>query len=238
MAEWAGVISAVIAVIGLGAVFVQLRGAGASSRAQATIQFQEAFRNSRDARGRLQNSFPVHESVLEQLVPADERSDYDGWIDRSELTKEQKRDAEVVVGALNDVAQYVVDGLALRSALQQYHTVFIRVGVLLLPYLEQKNARVAGRPQARFGYRIVDLFNAAIAYHRSHEKHRGRELVLERPSADQSGNTRLVLLRQDGGGVAKHPGFASESHSRGPRAVYRWWKLRRTVRQAERKLRR
>lgn len=227
-----------IAVIGLGAIVVQLRGAGASSRAQATIQFQEAFRRSKDARDRLQSSFPVHVSVLEQLVSEEEHADYRIWNERKELTADQKRDAEVVVGALNDVAQYVVDGLALRSALQQYHTIFVRVGVLLLPYLEQRNARVAGHPQARYGYRIADLYNAGIAYHLIHRKHRGRELALKRPAANGQGEVRLVLLHPDGSGVVKHDGFGSEPRSKGPRALYRWWKLRRAVRQAERKLRR
>lgn len=238
MAEWAGVVSAVIAVIGLGAIVVQLRGAGASSRAQATIQFQEAFRRSKEARDRLQSSFPVHISVVEQLASEEEHAEYCIWNERTELSADQESDAEAVVGALNDVAQYVVDGLALRSALQQYHTIFIRVGVLLLPYLEQRNARVAGLPQARYGYRIVDLYNAGIAYHRIHHKHRGRELTLRRPAANGPGMARLVLLHPDGSGVVKHDGFGSESRSTGPRALYRGWKLRRVVKRAERKLRR
>jgi len=35
------------------------------------------------------------------------------------------------------VAQYVSDGLSLRSALQQYHWIFIRAGFLLAPYIDE-----------------------------------------------------------------------------------------------------
>src|SRR6476469_1426318 len=229
MADWAGVISAVIAVIGLGLVVVQLRGATAASRAQATIQFQAAFLRSQKARGQLQSSFPIHVSVLEQLAPEVEPGEFRTWEKLDELTTEEKRDAAVVVGAMNDVAQYVVDGLALRSALEQYHTVFVRVGVLLLPYLEQRNAPVAGRPQARYGYRIVDLYNAGISYHLHHLKHRGRELALVRPAAHGEGDVRLVLLRSDGSGVERHAGIGADASSKGPAALYRKWKLRQAV---------
>lgn len=236
MAEWAGVVSAVIAVIGLGFVVVQLQGATASSRAQATIQFQSAFLRSQPARGRLQASFPIHVSVLEQVEPAGR--ELRTWSKLGDLSAEEIHDAKVVVGALNDVAQYVVDGLTLRSALQQYHTIFVRVGMLLLPFIELENARIGGRGQARYGYRIVDLYNAGISYHRHHWKHRGRELRLVRPAADGEGKVRLVLLRSDGSGVKKHDGIASESSSKGLRTLYRRWKLRRVVKHAERKLRR
>jgi type II secretory pathway pseudopilin PulG len=236
MADWAGVVSAVIAVVGLSLVVVQLRGATAASRAQATIQVQAAFLRSQKARGRLQAGFPLHDSLLGQVTldPGDGR--VSTWSDLDDLSDEDKSDAKVVVGALNDVAQYVVDGLALRSALQQYHTVFVRVGALLLPFLEQENAPVEGRDQARYGYRVVDLYNAGIAYHLSHHKHRGRELVLKRPAADGAGDVRVVLLHRDGSGVVKHEGFGSEAGPRGPRGLYRKWKLRGTVKQAERKL--
>jgi hypothetical protein len=238
MAEWAGVVSAVIAVVGLGLVVVQLRGATAASRVQATIQFQAAFLRSQEARSRLQTSFPIHVSVLEQLAPGGEQDDFRTWNKLDELTADEKRDAKVVVGAMNDVAQYVVDGLALRSALQQYHTIFVRVGVLLLPYLEQKNARVAGRQQARYGYRIADLYNAGISYHLHHPKHRGRELALDRPATRGDDDVRLVLLHSDGSGVKRHDGIGSEPSSKGLRALYRKWKLRRSVQHAERWLRR
>jgi len=237
VAEWAGVISAAIAVLGLGLVVVQLRGATAASRAQATIQFQAAFMRSREARGRLQASFPIHVSVLEQVAPGG-NGEFRTWSELDDLSTEEERDARVVVGALNDVAQYVVDGLTLRSALQQYHTVFVRVGALVLPFLEQVNARVEGRDQARYGYRIADLYNAGISYHLHHWKHRGRELAIERPVPDGEGKVRLVLLRSDGSGVGKHPGLADERESKGPEALYWKWKLRRAVKQAERKLRR
>ncbi len=219
-------------------VIVQLRGAAAASRAQATIQFQAAFVRSQEARGRLQTGFPIHVSVLEQLVPEGGHDDFRTWSDLHELTPEEKGDARMVVGAMNDVAQYVVDGLALRSALQQYHTIFVRVGMLLLPYIERENALVNGRPQARFGYRVVDLYNAGITYHLRHPKHRGRELALERPSAHGKGDVRLVLLRADGSGVTRHAGIGSEPSPKGLRARYGEWQLRRPVRNAERGLRR
>jgi hypothetical protein len=238
VAEWAGVVSAVIAVIGLGFVVVQLRGATASSRAQATIQFQSAFLRSQPARGRLQASFPIHVSVLEQVSPEGGSSVLRTWSKLDDLSVEEIQDAKVVVGALNDVAQYVVDGLTLRSALQQYHLIFVRVGMLLLPFIELENARIGGRDQGRYGYRIVDLYNAGISYHRHHWKHRGRELRLIRPAADGEGKVRLVLLHSDGRGVKKHDGMASESSSKGLRTLYRRWKLRRVVKHAERKLRR
>jgi len=237
VADWAGVVSAVIALVGLGFVVIQLRGATAASRTQATIQFQAAFLRSQEARGRLQASFPVHVSVLEQVAPGCSNGEVRTWSKLTDLSTEEKRDARVVVGALNDVAQYVVDGLALRSALQQYHTVFVRVGVLLLPFLELENSRVKGRSQARYGYRIADLYNAGISYHLHHWKHRGRELVLDRPAAHGDERIRLVLLHSDGSGVGRHDGIASEPNSKGLRTLYRRWKLRRTVKRAERKLR-
>jgi hypothetical protein len=238
MADWIGVVSAVIAAIGLGFVVLQLRSAAAAARAQATIQFQAAFFRSLKARGRLQTSFPVHVSVLKELAPDGNPGDFRTWDDLGDLTEEEKDDARIVVGAMNDVAQYVVDGLALRSALQQYHTIFVRVGTLLLPYLERENAPMAGRPQARFGYRIVDLYNASISYHLHHPKHWGRELALVRPAAHGEGRARLVLLHTDGSGVSRHEGIANESSSKGLPIRYAQWKLRREVRSAERRLRR
>lgn len=238
MADWIGVASAVIAAIGLGFVILQLRSAVAAARAQATIQFQAAFVRSQKARGRLQTSFPVHVSVLKELAPDANPSDFRTWNDLDDLTNGDKDDARIVVGAMNDIAQYVVDGLALRSALQQYHTIFVRVGTLLLPYLEQENAPVEGRPQARFGYRIIDLYNAAISYHLRHPKHRGRELALIRPAAHGEGKVRLVLLHPDGSGVSRHDGIESEPRPKGLRARYDKWQLRRSVRSAERRLRR
>lgn len=234
LADWAGVMGVAVAIIGLALVVVQLHGATAASRAQATIQFQAAFLRSQPARGRLQSSFPVHVSMLEQLVPPERRSEFQTWKDVKDLTDEEVQDARTVIGAMNDVAQYVVDGLALRSALQQYHTVFIRAGVLLLPYLDLENASVEGRPQARYGYRMVDLYNAGISYHRSHWKHQGRELSLKRMAADGSKKVSLILLDTNGEGVQEHPGFGDESKSTG----YEKWKLRRTVRRAENRLRR
>jgi hypothetical protein len=237
LADWTGVVGVAIAAIGLCFVIVQLRRASAASRAQATIQFQAAFRRSQEARSRLQMSFPIHASILEQLTPDAKHGDFRTWNDLSDLTAQEKRDARIVVGAMNDVAQYVVDGLALRSALQQYHTIFVRAGMLLLPYIERENTQ-EGRPQARFGYRIVDLYNASISYHLHHPKHRGRELALVRPAPHGEREVRLVLLHADGSGVGRHDGVGGELHSRSMRARYSQWKLRREVRSGERSLRR
>ena len=56
LGDWsdvAGIAGAVIGIVGLGFVVVQLRSAAAAARAQATIQFQQAFRDSHPARSRL-----------------------------------------------------------------------------------------------------------------------------------------------------------------------------------------
>jgi hypothetical protein len=238
MAEWAGVISAVIAVIGLGFVAVELRRASAATRAQATIQFQAAFFRSQEARGRLQASFPLHESVLEELPESERDKDFRTWKELSELTDQERRDAEIVIGAMNDVAQYVVDGLALRSALQQYHTIFVRAGFLLLPYLSLRNAPVEGKPQARYGFRMADLYNAGISYHRYHWKHRGRDLALVRPAGAGPGQVRLTLLGTRGDGIKEHPGFGEDAKSKNTTSLAQLWMLRRVVRRAERHLRR
>jgi hypothetical protein len=236
-ADWAGAISAVVAVIGVLLVVLQLRSATAASRAQATIQFQRAFLRSRDSRYRLLRTFPIHADTLERLAPAEERGRFRTWERLEELTEDDVRDARAVVNAMNDVAQYVSDGLALRSALQQYHTIFVRAGALVLPYLEAVGTPQAGNPQARYGRRVVDLYNAGISYHHSHPKHRGRELALERPAIDGSGEVRLVLLDAGGEGVEEHTGFADESRTT-PATLAKRLSLRLTVRRAERSLRR
>ena len=108
------------------------------------------------------------------------------WSELYDLSDEEKADARAVVGALNDVAQYVADGMSLRSALQQYHTIFVRASFLLAPYIEQENERNA----ARWGVRVIELFNAGLRYHRAHPKHREKELLLERSPGWHSGPDR------------------------------------------------
>jgi hypothetical protein len=236
LSDWTGLIAAGAAVLGLIFIGFQLRGGTTIARAQATIQFQRAFRESGPARGRIQAFFPIHEDALLQLAPQ-QQTEFRTWKTLDDLTKEERRDAETVINAMNDVAQYVADGLSLRSALQQYHTVFVRLGFLVLPYVDARNAPVDGHPQARLGRRLVDLYNAAIGYHRRHYKHRGRELALARDSLDGSGRVRLVLLSERGLGVSEHPGFPDESWPQ-PETLPRKLALRQSVKRAERRLRR
>jgi hypothetical protein len=61
---------------------------------------------------------------------------------------------------------------------------------------------------------------------------------LERPPAHGEGKVRLVLMHPDGSGVERHSGIAPEPNPRGLQTLYRRCKLRRTVKRAERKLRR
>jgi hypothetical protein len=235
LSDWTGLIAAVAAVVGIVFVAYQLRAATAASRAEATIQFQRAFWESGPARARIQKSFPIHEDALRRLSSSP-LAEFRTWRTLDELTAGERRDAEVVINAMNDVAQYVADGLSLRSALQQYHTVFVRLGFLVLPYVDARNAPINGRPQARIGRRLVDLYNASIAYHRRHPKHRGRELALRHDSEDGSTSLRLILLDERGLGVSEHRGFPDESWPQ-PETVQRRLALRRAIRKAERRLR-
>jgi hypothetical protein len=59
LSDWSdagAILGTIVAVLGVVLVLVQLRGAAAATRAQATIQFQQAFRESADMRGRLMRS--------------------------------------------------------------------------------------------------------------------------------------------------------------------------------------
>jgi len=238
LADWsdvAGIVGAVVASVALIVIVIQLRRAAALARAQATIQFQQAFRASHGARKRLLEAFPVHEDVVKTLAIPGTQSDFRTWKHIEDLTPDERNDAHAVINALNDVAQYVVDGLSLRSALQQYHTIFVRTGVLLCPYLDELNAPREERPQARYGRRVPALYNAGLAYHRCHAKHRGREIALVRPALQRSGSARLILLDVNGHGVREHPGFADEHRSK---AVAHLRTLRGAVSAAERNLRR
>ncbi len=202
LAAWAagaGILGAIVASVALVAVVLQLRRAAALSRAEATIQFQRAFSVSRDARERLLKTFPIHENVIGELAEPGAKCDFRTWKNLEDLTPNERRDADAVINALNDVAQYVVDGLSLRSALQQYHTIFIRTGVLLYPYLDARNAPLSGRPQTRYGRRVPELYNAGLEYHRHHPKHRGCEVALERPAIQ---STDASLTRRFGRSVA------------------------------------
>jgi hypothetical protein len=235
VADWAGIAGVAVGLIGVVLVILQLRSGAAATRAQATIQFQAAFLNSSPARNYLMKNFPVHEDVLSELANPELASKFRTWRTLDQLSKEDRENADAVVRAMNDVAQYVADGLKLRSALQQYHTIFVRAGTLLGPYLDQRNASKEGRRQTRWGRRMMDLFNAGIDYHRFHPKHKGRELVLERPAVDGDGEAKLILLDTDGQGVRAHPGFEDEV---GRAASLDEVEMRRAVREAERKIRR
>jgi len=232
LGDWsdvAGIAGAVIGIVGLGFVVVQLRSAAAAARAQATIQFQQAFRDSKEARSRLLSSFPVHEESLKLVEVRGTNEDaFPKWNELRPLSKNQIADAQAVVGALNDVAQYVADGMSLRSALQQYHTIFVRAGFLLAPYIDQVNEGGA----ARWGVRVIELFNAGLRYHRAHPKHRGKELLLKRGDEGDA----LVLISNKGAGLRQHPGYVLE---RGwSRRVVDALAVRRATRDPERRLRR
>jgi hypothetical protein len=237
--EVAGIVGAAVAVFGLAFVWFQLRAGAAAARAQATIQFQAAFRESRAARGWLVQAFPVHESLLGAFDPGTEH-EVRVWSDVDDLTDDDRRNAQAVIGALNDVAQYVADGLSLRSALQQYHTWFVLAGWLLNPYIGLRNApnATSGHRPARYGLRVPLLYNAGLAYHRGNPKHQETELILRRPSVRVGGGeVRLLLVRSDGSGVSEHRGGS------GDRSLPRLWSLRRwsltfVIRHAERRLRR
>ena len=136
---------------------------------------------------------------------------------------------------MNDVAQYVSDGLSLRSALQQYHTIFVRAGALLWPYVRAVNAPPVpdGAPQARYGYRVIDLYNAGLAYQRNSPKHARRELALERGSSTASNGTS-ISVDATGAGLQPRPGVGQPEPG-GSLTTRR--RLRRTIRTAERNLR-
>ncbi len=226
-ADAAGVAGLVVAVIGLGFLAVQLRRTAVSARAQATIQFQQAFHESEPARGEVLRSFPIYEHTLAEVAAIHgDLESVPTWRDRSDLSDADIEHAKDVIKALNDVAQYVADGLALRSAMQQYHTIFVRAGFLLAPFIDATNQS----GQARWGVRVIDLLNAALAYHRSNPKHRHKELVLAR------GPLELVLIDKTGAGLAPHPGYPTR---RSPleRLADRL-NVRRALRGAERALRR
>jgi hypothetical protein len=148
----------------------------------------------------------VHVSLLPRLIDGTAPQDVTTWKELADLSPEQHADARRVIGALNDVAQYVTDGLSLRSALQQYHSLFVRAGALLEPYIVQMNAPRTDshgdlqRP-TRFGRRVLVLYEAGVDYHRRHDKHRGSELLIERRSVQDRRVIRLRLLDRFGGGV-------------------------------------
>ncbi len=237
IANWATIAAAILSLLALWFVVVQLRGANAAARAQATIAFQAAFKESAKARGSLQSTFPVHTREAWRFTE-EQRERLAFWTTLDELSTEQKGDAQRVIAALNDVAQYVSDGLSVRSALQQYHTIFVRVGFLLAPYIEAKNATTDyGKSPARVGVRVIDLYNAGIGYHRCNPKHRGRELILTRSAIDGSGEMALVLLDEHGNGVAGVAAFRADGTRGGATADVGPPSITKVVREAERELR-
>lgn len=245
LADWsdvAGIAGAALGLAGLVFVILQVRSAAAASRAQATIQFQQAFHQSRDARGRLLATFPVSAETAEALFGQSNPAQVRVWQSLDQLTADDKANATGVINALNDVAQYVTDGLPLRSALQQYHSIFIRLGVLLLPYIDALNTAysdAAGqkRRPTRYGRRLVPLYNAALAYHRYHPKHRHTEIILERPSsAPVHTKIRIPLLKSGSDHrLTNHPGFSDDRIAPGSLVEGSW---ETEVRRWERRLRR
>jgi hypothetical protein len=180
-------------------------------RSTATMLFQERFKESQKARGELFMGFPLHDSlvaVMAELSPdAPPDPEFPTWTTVGELGPEQRAAAGKVINACNDVAQYVVDGLELRSALQQYHLPLLRVGALLNPYLLQINAEGENGRALRIGRRIPILYNAALAYHRCNSKHKGRPAGLERIPPGGGEKVALVFLDKHGDGATQFEWF-------------------------------
>jgi hypothetical protein len=232
LGDWADVSSicaAPLALVGLAFVVLQLRSTATSARAQATIAFQQAFRESRPARDQLTSSFPVHEDLLARYGGPDAASVFATWRSLDDLTPDQRDNARIAIAALNDVAQYVSDGLSLRSALQQYHAIFVRVGFLLYPYIKQLNSPSS----PRYGVRVVELLNIGLNYHRCNPLHVGRELAIHRTSS--TGVTaKVVLIGVNGEGLEELPRLETPN-ARG--SIRRPKTLRSVIREAERNLR-
>jgi hypothetical protein len=232
LSDWgdvAGIVGAAGALVGLGFVGYQLRIGNQERRSQvqaldmqvqalrtqATMLFQERFKESQEARRRVFREFPLHVSLVAAMrevnpgvVPEGART----WNEIEELSDDEAELADQVVNAFNDVAQYVVDGLELRSALQQYHLPIMRVGALLNPYLAEKNIGGAGNRKLRVGRRIPILYNASLAYHRCHHKHGGRRVGLVRTDPDSGQELNLVFFDGDRGGVRQFECFADSPH--------------------------
>jgi hypothetical protein len=221
LTDWAaiaGIAAAIGTLVTLGFVIRQLKLGNKDLQAQvraqrstATMLFQERFKESERARRHVFMEFPLHDSLFETMcklrpdAPPDPR--LATWATCEELTKEQKAVAKTVINACNDVAQYVVDGLELRSALQQYHLPLLRVGTLLNPYLLEINAERDGQKGLRTGRRIPILYNAALAYHRCNRKHKGRPVDLQRPGPGESETVSLCFLDADGIGIEQFKCF-------------------------------
>lgn len=233
LSEWAsiaGIVGAAGTLVGLGFVGYQLRIGNherqfqvqalrmqvESLRAQATMLFQERFKESHKARQRVFREFPLHTSLIAAMQQIDPENLPKGavqtWSEIEELSEDQVALAEQVINAFNDVAQYVVDGLELRSALQQYHLPIMRVGALLNPYLAQKNAEKDGTKKLRVGRRIPVLYNASLAYHRCHHKHSGRKVGLLRTDPDNGEEIDLVFFDGDRSGVQQFECFSDTPH--------------------------
>jgi hypothetical protein len=229
LADWgslAGVIGAAGTLAGLGFVGFQLRVGNherhsqvqalrmqvQSLRAQATMLFQERFKESQDARRRVFREFPLHASLVAAMHQVDpdalSKGRVNTWNEIDELSEDEIALADQVINAFNDVAQYVVDGLELRSALQQYHLPIMRVGALLNPYLAQRNAATDGQRKLRVGRRIPILYNASLAYHRCHHKHSGRRVGLLRTDPVDGERIDLVFFDGNRGGVRQFECFA------------------------------
>jgi hypothetical protein len=229
LSDWgslAGVVGAAGTLAGLGFVGYQLRIGNherhsqvqalrmqvQSLRAQATMLFQERFKESQAARKRIFQEFPLHTSLVETMSEmgsgAQVKGKVETWEEIEDLSDDDIALADEVINAFNDVAQYVVDGLELRSALQQYHLPIMRAGALLNPYLSQKNAARDGQRKLRIGRRIPILFNASLAYHRCHHKHSHRKVGLMRTDPYSGQKLDLIFFDGDRGGVQQFECFA------------------------------
>jgi hypothetical protein len=174
--------------------------------------FQERFKESREARGCVFREFPLHRSLVAAMQQVDPKAlpkeGLPTWGEIGELSPENVALADEVINAFNDVAQYVVDGLELKSALQQYHLPIMRVGALLNPYLTQKNAAIDGKRKLRIGRRIPILYNASLAYHRCHHKHSGRRVGLLRIDPATGADLDLAFFDGKRAGIQQFECFA------------------------------
>lgn len=221
LADWAalsGIVAAGPSLVTLPVIAYQLWMGNNERQAQvrtlrstATMLFQERFKESQRARGELFMEFPLHESLVTVISELSRDAPLDPafptWATLRDLSPEQKAAAQKVINACNDVAQYVVDGLELRSALQQYHLPLLRVGALLNPYLLQINAENEKGKALRIGRRIPVLYNAALAYHRCNPKHKGRPAGLERTPPGGRGKVALIFLDRKGEGATQFECF-------------------------------
>ena len=93
----AEIVGALVAVVAVAFVVIQVRAATAVARAQATIQFQRAFKESAPARACLQATFPIHVDLLAELGRSEDAPRFRTWRELSDLSDEDRADARTVL---------------------------------------------------------------------------------------------------------------------------------------------